>query len=89
MTTEQERLRRRRSRWALRGALVMAAMSIFFGGLFTSLVAVAASEVPDGAGVGFWAGLLLRSSLLWGLGALPFGAALGFYASMIWRDESA
>lgn len=82
-------IRRRRIRWTIGGALVLAALSIFFGGLFTSLVSVAAGDVPPGAGVAFWMILLLRSSLIWGLGAIPFGAALGFYASLIWRPASA
>lgn len=77
---------RRRLRWALRGALVLAALSILLGGLFTVLIAVAQGEPPPDAGAGYWAGLLLRSSLLWGLGAMPFGAALGTFAAMIWRD---
>lgn len=82
-------IRRRRIRWTIGGAMVLAALAIFFGGLFTSLVSVAAGDVPPDAGLGFWALLLLQSSLIWGIGAIPFGAALGFYASLIWRPASA
>lgn len=89
MSTLPPPVRRRRIRWTIGGALVLAALSIIFGGLFTSLISVAAGDVPADAGLGFWAILLLRSSLIWGLGAIPFGAALGFYASLIWRPASA
>lgn len=80
-----ERSNRSRIRWTIAGAGILATLAILFGGLFTALIGIAAGDVPPDAGVGFWAGLLLRSSLIWGLGALPFGSALGFYASMIWR----
>lgn len=78
----------RRIRWTLRGALVLALLSIFFGTMFMVLITLAVGT-PPGAGVGFWLRLLLLNALLWGVGALPFGAALGLFASMIWRDENA
>lgn len=81
--------RRRRIRWAVRGALVLAALAIVLGGIFNVLIALALRDIPPGAGFGFWAGFLLRSSLAWGGGALFFGAVLGMFASMIWRDDSA
>jgi hypothetical protein len=80
---------RRRIRWGVRGALVLAALAIVLGGIFNVLIAIAQSAVPADAGPAFWVSLLLRSSLAWGLGALPFGAALGAFASMIWRDDDA
>jgi len=70
----------------MRGALVLAALAIVLGGMFNVLIAIAQGVVPPGADLAFWALLLLRSSLAWGLGALPFGAALGAFASLIWRD---
>lgn len=81
--------RRRRIRWAVRGALVLAAVAIVLGGIFNVLVAIALKEIPPGAGIGFWAVFMIRSSLAWGGGALFFGAVLGMFASMIWRDDSA
>jgi hypothetical protein len=78
---------KRRRRWGVRGALVLAALAIVLGGIFNVLIAIAQREVPSEAVFAFWASLLLRSSLAWGLGALPFGAALGVFASMIWRDD--
>lgn len=82
-------IRRRRIRWAIGGALVLAVLAIIFGGLFNILISIASGAVPADAGVGFWALLLLRSSLIWGLGAVPFGGALGFYAALIWRPAHA
>jgi hypothetical protein len=79
----------RRVRWAIRGALTLALLGIFFGTMFIVLITIAAGDVPDNAGAGFWIRLLLLNGLLWGVGALPFGAALGMFASMIWRDETA
>lgn len=79
---------RRRLRWALRGALVLAALAILLGGMFTIVITIAAGDVPPGAGLSFWASRLLLSSLIWGGGAIFFGAPLGMYASMIWRDDS-
>lgn len=81
--------RRRRIRWAIRGALVLAVVAIVLGGIFNVLIAIALREIPPGAGIGFWTLFLLRSSLAWGGGALFFGAVLGMFASMIWRDDSA
>lgn len=81
--------RQRRIRWGVRGALVLAALSIVLGGLFNVMFVIGAREIPPEAGFGFWAWLLLRSSLAWGLGAVPFGAALGVFASMIWPDHEA
>jgi ABC-type multidrug transport system permease subunit len=81
--------RQRRIRWAIRGALVLAAIAIVLGGLFNVLIAFALGTVPPDSGPGFWALFLLRSSLAWGGGALFFGAPLGFFASMIWRDDAA
>lgn len=81
--------RRRRIRWAVRGALVLAAVAIVLGGIFNVLVAIALKEIPPGAGIDFWAVFMIRSSLAWGGGALFFGAVLGMFASMIWRDDSA
>lgn len=78
----------RRIRWAMRGALVLALLGIFFGTMFMVLITLAVGTPPD-AGVSFWLRLLLLNALLWGVGALPFGAALGLFASMIWRDENA
>jgi hypothetical protein len=78
--------RRRLVRWGVRGALVLAALAIMFGGMFNVLIAIAQGVVPPDADLAFWALLLLRSSLAWGLGAVPFGAALGAFASLIWRD---
>lgn len=84
-----EQTRRRRIRWAVRGALVLAALAIVLGGLFNVLIAIALGTVPPGSGPGYWILFLLRSSLAWGGGALFFGALLGMFASMIWRDDSA
>jgi hypothetical protein len=78
----------RRVRWAMRGALTLALLGIFFGTMFMVLITLAVG-VPEGAGAGFWLRLLLLNALLWGVGALPFGAVLGMFASMIWRDEHA
>lgn len=80
--------RRRRVRWAVRGALALAALAILLGGMFNVLIAFFEGSVPDDAGFGYWAIFLLRSSLAWGGGALFFGAALGIFASMIWRDDT-
>lgn len=79
--------RRRRIRWAVRGALALAALAIVLGGMFNVLIALFTGEPPAGAGPGYWAVFLLRSSLAWGGGALFFGALLGMFASMIWRDD--
>jgi hypothetical protein len=76
----------RRVRWAVRGALILALCSLFFGTLFIVLISIAAGDVPPNAGVGFWAWLLLWNGVLWSVGAMPFGAILGMYASMIWRE---
>lgn len=78
--------RRRLVRWGVRGALVLAVLAIVLGGMFNVLIAIAQGVVPPDADLAFWALLLLRSSLAWGLGAIPFGAALGAFASLIWRD---
>jgi hypothetical protein len=80
---------RRRVRWAIRGALVLAALAIVLGLTFNILIAIALREIPPGAGIGFWAIFLLRGALAWGGGALFFGAVLGMFASMIWKDDSA
>jgi hypothetical protein len=77
----------RRVRWAIRGAITLAVLSVLLGTLFIVLISIAAGDVPANAGAGFWARLLLWNGLLWGVGALPFGAALGMFASMIWRDD--
>ena len=82
-----ERTRQRRVRWALRGALILAALAILLGGLFNVLIALFIRAIPPGAGVGFWALFLLRSSLVWGAGGLFFGSVLGMFASMILRDQ--
>ncbi len=79
--------RRRRIRWAVRGALALAGLAIVLGGIFNLLITIALGGVPPAAGPSFWLMLLLRSSLAWGGGALIFGAALGVFASMIWRDD--
>lgn len=79
---------RRRLRWALWGAAILAILAIVLGGLFTVLIALAEDNPAAGSGFAYWSGLLLRSLLLWGLGALPFGAALGMFASMIWPDDN-
>ncbi len=83
-----EATRRRRVRWAVRGALVLAALAILLGGMFNVLIALFQGEPPAGAGFGYWSVFLLRSSLAWGGGGLFFGALLGIFASMIWRDDS-
>lgn len=80
--------RQRRVRWGVRGALALAILAILLGGMFNVLIALFEGSIPDGAGPGFWAIFLLRSSLAWGGGALLFGAALGVFASMIWRDDN-
>ncbi|RRR65692.1 MAG: ABC transporter ATP-binding protein [Candidatus Viridilinea halotolerans] len=82
-----EALRRRRIRWGVNGALILAAVAIVLGGLFNVLIAIAEQRPPSEGATMFWLGLLVRSSLAWGLGAIPFGAALGVFASMIWRHE--
>lgn len=82
-----EATRRRRVRWAVRGALTLAALAIVLGGMFNVLIALFEGSVPADAGPAFWAVFLLRSSLAWGGGALFFGALLGMFASMIWRDD--
>jgi hypothetical protein len=76
---------RRRLRWAVRGALIFAAMAIFFGEMFTIVITAAEGRVPwsDRAA---WAALVISTMLIWGGGGLFFGAILGLYASMIWRD---
>lgn len=84
-----DRTQRRRVRWAVRGALILAALAILLGGLFNVLIALFTRDVPANAGVGFWALFLLLSSLAWGGGGLFFGALLGMFASMIWRDDDA
>jgi hypothetical protein len=81
--------RDRLTRWAMRGALILAAFASVVGGIFNVMIAIAMREVPPDAGIAFWAWFLLRSTLAWGGGALFFGAALGWFASMIWRDDSA
>lgn len=81
-------LRRRLLRWGARGALVLSILAILLGGMFNILIAIAQGAVPPDADLAFWALLLLRSSIAWGLGAIPFGAALGAFASLIWRDGS-
>ncbi|PDV98733.1 hypothetical protein [Candidatus Chloroploca asiatica] len=86
MNISEHRLKRRK-RWALRGALILAALSIVLGGLFNVLITLAGHNLPPEPGIGFWVLLLLRSSLAWGGGALFFGAVLGVFASMIWRDD--
>lgn len=78
---------RRRLRWAMSGALILAGLAIVLGGFATVVIAMAEGSISASAGASFWLAMLLRVLLLWGLGALPFGAALGFYASMIWRDD--
>ncbi|NTU80826.1 MAG: ABC transporter ATP-binding protein [Chloroflexales bacterium] len=88
MTSPSESTRRRRIRWGVRGALTLAALAIMLGGLFNVLITIFEGAVPPDAGVGYWAGLLLWSSLVWGGGGLFFGTLLGVYASMIWRDDS-
>jgi polyferredoxin len=82
-------IRNRGLRWSIWGAIILALLSIVLGGLFTALIALAEQIVPPDAGAGYWAALLLRSTLIWGIGALPFGAILGMFASLIWRDEAA
>lgn len=79
--------RRRRIRWGVRGALILATVAIVLGGLFNVLIAMFQGEIPPDAGAGYWAAFLLRSSLAWGAGGLFFGTLLGVYASMIWRDD--
>ncbi|MEI7772221.1 MAG: ABC transporter ATP-binding protein [Chloroflexales bacterium] len=71
-------------RWAARGALILAALAIALGSLFTILVAVAEQALPSSAMA--WATMLLGAVLLWGIAGLFFGAILGAYACMIWRD---
>lgn len=83
-----EATRRRRVRWAVRGAIALAILAILLGGMFNVLIALFEGSPPANAGFGFWALFLLRSSLAWGGGALLFGAALGAFASMIWRDDN-
>jgi hypothetical protein len=87
MTTSRDPTRQRRIRWGLRGALTLAALAIVLGGLFNVLITLFQGAAPADAGVGYWAGLLLLSSLAWGGGGLFFGSLLGVYASMIWRDD--
>ncbi|MBX0327567.1 ABC transporter ATP-binding protein [Oscillochloris sp. ZM17-4] len=74
----------RLKRWAFRGALILAAVAIAFGALFTIMVAILEQALPtDAQG---WLRMGASIVLLWGLGGLFFGAILGMYASMIWRD---
>lgn len=87
MTTNPTR--RRRIRWAFRGALVLAAVAIVLGTIFNVLIAIALGELSAQTSLAFWAWFLLRGALAWGGGALFFGAVLGMFASMIWRDDSA
>ncbi|MEI7645386.1 MAG: ABC transporter ATP-binding protein [Chloroflexales bacterium] len=70
--------------WATYGALILAALAIALGTLFTILVAVAEQVLPTSAQD--WATMALGIVLLWGGGGLFFGAILGTYACMIWRD---
>ncbi|NNJ10525.1 ABC transporter ATP-binding protein [Chloroflexales bacterium ZM16-3] len=80
MNPSSQRLRH----WATRGALVLAAVAIFLGAIFTVVITMAEGALPtDAAG---WSIMLVRTVLIWGGGGLFFGAILGMYASMIWRD---
>lgn len=79
---------RRRRRWAVRGALALAAFATLIGSLFNILIGYALREIPPDADLAFWLGLLLRTALSWGAGGLFFGAILGVFASMIWRDDT-
>jgi hypothetical protein len=81
--------RKRLTRWALRGALILAAFAATVGTIFNVMIALALGEIAPGAGLAFWLWFLLRSAVLWGAGALFFGALLGIFAGMIWRDDSA
>ncbi|MEI8307860.1 MAG: ABC transporter ATP-binding protein [Chloroflexales bacterium] len=76
--------RQRLIKWATRGALILAALAIFLGAIFTILVAVAEDVLPVSAFE--WARMMLGVVVLWGGGGLFFGAILGTYACMIWRD---
>lgn len=76
--------RQRLIMWATRGALILAALAILLGALFTILVALAEGVLPIGARE--WASMVLGIVMLWGIGGIFFGAILGTYACMIWRD---
>ncbi|WP_298817931.1 ABC transporter ATP-binding protein [Chloroflexus sp.] len=76
----------RRLRWAVRGALFLALLSVVLGGVFTAVIGLFTGQLAPDAGWNQWLRVLLPSMLVWGLGALPFGAALGFFASLIWRE---
>jgi xanthine/uracil permease len=84
-----DRTRQRRIRWAIGGALVLAAVAIVLGTIFNVVIAYALGDLSAETGVGEWAWFLLGGVLAWGGGALFFGAVLGMFASMIWRDDSA
>lgn len=81
--------RRRRVRWAVRGALILAAVAVVLGSIFNVVIAIALGELSAQTGPLDWAWFLLRGAVAWGGGALFFGAILGMFASMIWRDDSA
>jgi hypothetical protein len=76
--------RQRLTRWAARGAIILAALAVLLGAVFTVFVASVEQALPDNA-IG-WLKMTLGIAFLWGGGGLFFGAILGVYACMIWRD---
>ena len=80
--------RERLTRWARRGALIFAAFAAVVGTIFNAVIAVALREIGPATGLTVWFWFVLRSALLWGLGALFFGALLGVCAAMIWPHDS-
>ena len=73
-----DQTRRRRVRWAVRGALALAALAILLGGMFNVLIALFEGTVPENAGVGFWAVFLLRSKYGAGYNPPGVGGGTGF-----------
>ncbi len=80
---EELRLRR----WVVRGALILAGLSIFFGLLFSVFIAIVLNQTPAEGVLAFWLRLLGTTALLWGGGGAFFGSILGAFASMIWKPR--
>jgi hypothetical protein len=76
----------RRIRWAINGALILALLAVFLGGLFTVVIGFFTGRLSPEASWQQWLGVIFPAVVIWGIAALPFGAALGFFASLIWRE---
>ncbi len=80
--------RERLTRWAVRGALILAAVAAVLGTIFNIVIGIALRELGPETTIAFWAWFVLRSIVAWAIGASFFGAILGAFASMIWRYDS-